>query len=283
MKTLLKLFGIAVLVAAIGFSMTSCAAAPTVRHVEAMELAAAGTTEIISVPWSHYTLLPSHDYVVVGAIVLRHPDRATVLVDLMDRAIAMGGHDLINVRLAVTEEGHINVATAVAIRYTDEMLRPLGQALNLSAPSFSLMGNAGAPLEIVRAPWAAHSNLFVSKGYVVVGGIGLRTTNRAMILADLMERAIAMGGHDIMNARLVIEDGEIIGATAVAIMYTEETIIHPVAPPPVTILPAMGIHAPDVPAAAAEEETSRRRWPIVLGVGGGAAGLLLLLAAMGGW
>jgi len=77
-------------------------------------------TQVISVPWAAYTLLPSMHYIAIGAIVLREVNQATLLVDLMERAIAMGGHDIINVRLAVTERGAVTVATAVVIQYTDE-------------------------------------------------------------------------------------------------------------------------------------------------------------------
>jgi len=58
-------------------------------------------------------------------VVLRNVNPATLLGDLMDQAVAMGGHDIKNVRLAVTGSGEnqqITVATAVVIRYTDETL-----------------------------------------------------------------------------------------------------------------------------------------------------------------
>ena len=81
---------------------------------------------------------------------------------------------------------------------------------------------------ISRAPWAAHT-IIPSKNYTVVGAVVVRTTNEATVLADLMERAIAMGGHDIKNViitRTMTDDGpRITSAIAVAIRYTNETLV----------------------------------------------------------
>jgi len=87
-------------------------------------------TEIILAPrWSHYTFIHSLNYEVVGAVVVRDTSSETFLADLMDRAIAMGGHFIKNVRLSVVVEGtgaditrSVNIATATVIRYTDETI-----------------------------------------------------------------------------------------------------------------------------------------------------------------
>jgi len=88
-------------------------------------------TEIMLVPsWSPYTLIPSMNYEVVGAVVVRDTSTETFLADLMERAIAIGGHFIKNVRLSVVTEGEgqdavrsVNAATATVIRYTNENLR----------------------------------------------------------------------------------------------------------------------------------------------------------------
>ena len=87
-------------------------------------------TEIGLAAWSQYTLIPSMNYEVIGAVVVRNTSSETFLADLMDRAIAMGGHFIKNVRLSVITEGEgrdatrsVNVATATVIRYTEETLR----------------------------------------------------------------------------------------------------------------------------------------------------------------
>jgi len=94
----------------------------------------AGSAGGVRVPWSAHTIVPSKAYTVVGAVVVRDVNDATALVALKERAIAMGGHDIINVRVdrqvarvRIGEEirtmSIINTATAVVIRYTDEILR----------------------------------------------------------------------------------------------------------------------------------------------------------------
>jgi len=111
MKNRFKLFGIIAVLAVTGFSATGCAT-PT------------GTqTRFPAV--SDYTFIPSKDYVVVGTVVLRGASQETLIADLMDMAIAMGGHDVINIRLdwrEVVGRREINTATAVVIRFTDETL-----------------------------------------------------------------------------------------------------------------------------------------------------------------
>ncbi|MCL2233073.1 MAG: hypothetical protein FWB99_08360 [Treponema sp.] len=76
-------------------------------------------------PWSAHTIIPSKNYTVVGAVVVRNTDSTSVLADLMERAIAMGGHDIKNVTVThtITDDGaQVSSAIAVVIRYTNETL-----------------------------------------------------------------------------------------------------------------------------------------------------------------
>jgi len=214
----------AALVAAIALSMAGCATPPPrQRQVE---------TEVLRAPWSAYTIIPSKNYVVVGAIAVRNACNETFLAELMERAIGMGGHDLMNVRLAVTTEGRVTGATAVVIRYTDEPAHavrgpswaPLAPPSHPDAAVPGTVDPPAWPTQVISVPWAAYTFL-PSKHYVTVGAIVLRDVNRATLLVDLMERAIEMGGHDIINVRLAVtERGVVSVATAVVIQYTDETV-----------------------------------------------------------
>jgi len=76
-------------------------------------------------PWSAHTIIPSKNYTVVGSVVVRNTDSTTVLADLMERAIALGGHDIKNVIIthSITDDGaRVSSAIAVVIRYTNETL-----------------------------------------------------------------------------------------------------------------------------------------------------------------
>ena len=102
-----------------------------------------------------------------------------------------------------------------------------------TAPTVRIEGFDIAPAPI----WSAYS-FIPSMGYEVVGAVIVRNVNLETLLADLMEQAAAMGGHDIKNVRLsfVSERGpeggglspprevqhqRVTVATAVAIRYTE--------------------------------------------------------------
>jgi len=110
MKKGLKAIGI-IAVAVIGFSLTGCVSTPGMPPTRFPVV-------------SDYTFIPSKDYVVVGTVVLRGARQETLIADLMDLAIAMGGHDVINIRVDWREATgggrEINTATAVVIRFTDE-------------------------------------------------------------------------------------------------------------------------------------------------------------------
>jgi len=79
------------------------------------------------VDWAEYTIIPGKDYTVVGAVVVRITDSKTLNADLMQEAIKLGGHDIINVRVDVEQSGmgekKVLAATAVAIKYTAETLK----------------------------------------------------------------------------------------------------------------------------------------------------------------
>ena len=245
MKKLCKSFGIAAVIAVIGFSMAGCAT-PRVRPVE---------VEILRAPWAAYTIIPSKDYVVVGAVAIRDPCDDTFLAELMERAVEMGGHDLMNIRLAVTVEGSITGATAVVIRYTDELAHagtspswaPLVAPRHADAATPFVAAPPAWPTQVIGVPWASYTFL-PSKHYITVGAIVLREVNQATLLVDLMERAIAMGGHDIINVRLAVTaQGELTVATAVVIQYTEETVYIDIATP---VLPVTAPVAAPMPGQA---------------------------------
>ena len=111
MKKGLKFIWIAA-VAVVGFSLTGC-------------VTAAGVPPTTFPAISEYTFIASKDYVVVGAVVVRNTSHETLIADLMDQAIAMGGHDVINIRVGwrdVMGGREISTATAVVIRFTEETL-----------------------------------------------------------------------------------------------------------------------------------------------------------------
>jgi len=111
MKKGLKVIGI-IVVAVIGFSLTGC-------------MSAAGVPPTKFPTISDYMFITSKNHEVVGAVVVRSTSHETLIADLMDQAIAIGGHDVINIRVGWRDvHGHreISTATAVVIRFTDETL-----------------------------------------------------------------------------------------------------------------------------------------------------------------
>jgi len=86
-----------------GFSMIGCASDPDVNRGG----------------WSEYSFLPSRDFVVVGTVVARNTMRRVLLDELMGQAFELGAHDIINVRVGPARGNRIRLATAVAIRYTN--------------------------------------------------------------------------------------------------------------------------------------------------------------------
>jgi len=121
MKNAFKRFGITAAVAVIGFFLVGCAG---VQMFPAQALPPELDLRFGSgrVGWSAHPSVHASEYVVIGAIVLRNVNQSTLVADLMTQAIAMGGHDIINVRIdTVTDRrGMVTVssASAVVIRYT---------------------------------------------------------------------------------------------------------------------------------------------------------------------
>ena len=100
--------------------------------VFAVILAGCGTmatrsrTAVEKVTWADYTVHPSKEYTVVGAVVVRSTNSRTISADLMEKVIEIGGHDFINVRVDMEypEDGaRVLAVSAVAIRYTNESLK----------------------------------------------------------------------------------------------------------------------------------------------------------------
>jgi len=80
------------------------------------------------VAWADYTPAPKeYDYTVVGVIMIKYADiltdTITVNADLIEQAIAMGAHDVINVRVDLDykkkNDPKILAVTALAIKYNN--------------------------------------------------------------------------------------------------------------------------------------------------------------------
>jgi hypothetical protein len=99
----------------------------TVLLTLGMVLGGCSTTGPQKVSWSDYSVHSSKDYTVIGTIVIRTSDARTINADLVEKAVELGGHDIINVRVDVETETQggerILAATAVVIKYTDETLK----------------------------------------------------------------------------------------------------------------------------------------------------------------
>ena len=112
-------FLIGMTVLAFGLVLVGCTSSPPQRS---------RNNERVS--WSEYPPIPAKDYIVVGVVVLREVNPNTLSADLMERAVAIGAHDIINVRVdeerMVDENGRMRrrvvAASAVAIKYTDQTL-----------------------------------------------------------------------------------------------------------------------------------------------------------------
>ena len=95
---------------ALGLSLSSCGST---------------TGSVAKTGWAEYTVVPSKNYTVVQAIVLRGIGFKTLNADLMDKAISIGAHDVINIRVdyEMTPNGpRILAASALAIKYNDQTL-----------------------------------------------------------------------------------------------------------------------------------------------------------------
>lgn len=103
----------------------------------------------------------------------------------------------------------------------------LGMPAVLLALGIALGGCATTASGPQKAAWNDQT-VHTSKEYTVVGAVVVRTTDSKTINADLMEKVLELGGHDILNVRVDVETGvggkKILAATAVAIKYTDETL-----------------------------------------------------------
>ena len=102
--------GIAALMLIAGIFLTGCGTVPD-RSTR-------------KVAWAAYTpTQKDYDYTIVGVIILKDTDTKTLNADLMDEAIKLGGHDVINVRVDLDytkkDEPKILAVTALAIKYSN--------------------------------------------------------------------------------------------------------------------------------------------------------------------
>ena len=86
------------------------------------------TATTLRTNWAEYTDLPNKDYTVVGAVIVRSSSILTLNADLMERAVALGAHDIMNVRIDIQRGSdgitRVVAGSAVAIRYTDQIYYP---------------------------------------------------------------------------------------------------------------------------------------------------------------
>ena len=126
MRNTFKPFGIAAVVAVVGLSLASCGIMPGVTPAPALQIDPSLEIRFGSgrVGWSAHPPIHASEYEVIGSIVIRNVNEGTLVADLMAQAIAMGGHDIINVRVDTVTEGSgrnervvVTSASAVVIRY----------------------------------------------------------------------------------------------------------------------------------------------------------------------
>jgi hypothetical protein len=125
-KWKLHIFGVASLAVFIVLGLASGTSPPAAQQPPPLVADEHDGEAPSRVGWTHHTLIPNKDYVVVGATVVRNANPWAIHADLMDRAIAMGGHDIINVRMSWHSDGTMTfvTATAAVIRYTDTTVDP---------------------------------------------------------------------------------------------------------------------------------------------------------------
>jgi len=131
MKNAFKLFGITAVVAAIGLSLVGCMGMPMPMPMVAAEPARYQNFDSGRAGWSEHPSIHASQYEVIGAVVIRNVNQATLTADLMSQAIAMGGHDIINVRIDTITEGEgrdqitrVSSVSAVVIRYVGTWVLP---------------------------------------------------------------------------------------------------------------------------------------------------------------
>jgi len=119
-KWLNHVIGIVSLVVFVGLGLGSAGTTPPAVSEDPVEIAEVGNAPSRAA-WSHHTIIPTKDFVAIGAVVVRNANPWTVHADLMEQAIAMAGHDIINVRLSwhSVDDTPLVTATATVIRYTE--------------------------------------------------------------------------------------------------------------------------------------------------------------------
>ena len=191
----------------------SGAVAPTVAGAEEGDLstvALQGDGRKTFLPgWSWFTRIPSKDFTVVGIIVLRNVEMPSV--ELMNAARELNADDIINIRVDIDRMGNNDTclaASAVAIKYT-------------TAPyeGDSRKGTGNPNLGTGAVSWSEYTNV-PNKDYLVVGIVTVDCKESGTPSADLMDKAKALGAHDIINILVDTKGNQIVGASAVAIRYT---------------------------------------------------------------
>jgi len=124
MKNAFKLFGITAAIAVIGLSLAGCGGMPVLAPAPPTDPALELRFGSGRVGWSAHPPIHASKYEVVGSVAIRNVNQATLVADLMSHAIAMGGHDIINVRIDTITAGRgrnkrtiVSSASAVVIRY----------------------------------------------------------------------------------------------------------------------------------------------------------------------
>jgi len=90
-----------------------------------------------------------------------------------------------------------------------------------------LAGCASSTGRVDKVGWAEYTQK-PSKDYTVVGAINIKVENEKTLNYELMAEAIKLGGHDILNVRVDLEQIDtkqiIRTASAVVIKYTAESL-----------------------------------------------------------
>jgi len=166
------------------------------------------------VGWSWYTRVPNKDYTVVGIIVLRNVTMPAF--ELMNEAQKMSADDILNVRVDVERKNgkeNILAASAVAIKY--------------ATANYDGLSDVGEKLfDSGAVRWSRYPTV-PSKDFTIVGIVTADSSKSGTPSADLMEKAKALGAHDIINVIVDTKNGVIVGAAATAIKYTNTTYTPP--------------------------------------------------------
>jgi len=181
---------------------------------------------------------PTRDFTVVGIIVLRNVEMPSV--DLMNAAKALNADDIMNVRIDFTRvrgKDTCLAASAVAIKYNTTPLPNRYYTAGGWNPEPDPAPRDPPILGTSVVEWSGYSEI-PEKDYTVVGIVTVDSRATGTPSADLMDKAKEMGAHDIMNVRVDTIDNQIIGASAIAIRFTN-VILQPPELPTLQDLKAM--------------------------------------------